>query len=78
MDYSYIEPMMKGIINRNLFFKLYGFDKKFILSMMVSSLDKYKRYSCRQGIGSRIKLLSNKSMFDLFSGEFERVLKHIT
>lgn len=75
--YSYIEPMLKGIRNKELFFKLYSFDKKFTFSSTVSSIDKTKRYSVRGQVGSKIKLTSNEYMFDKYEDEFKKALNYL-
>lgn len=78
LNYSFIDRMIKGIYNKRLFFELYGYDRKFALTMVVSSVESHKRYRSRGKVGSRICIRHlNHSMFEKFNGEFERCLEHI-
>lgn len=75
--YSAIKPMLKGIRNQDLFFQLYGFDRKFHLHALVYGVDNYKRYRCKNQVGTNLKMLSNISMFDNHKGQFERAIDYL-
>lgn len=73
--YDYIENLLKGIYNKELFFKIFSMDMQFHLTCVVSSLDRFKRFSTYNNSRScsRIKLLNrNFSRYDRNPELFEK------
>jgi len=73
-----IDLLMVGVKkDKELFFKLYSHDTGCRGTMIVSSLDKFKRYKTMLGNPmSRLSKPTGKNMFRLY-GEYERVLNYI-
>lgn len=72
----YINDMNKGIRNFELFFALYGHDRRITVSSNTYGCDRRKRYIVpfKKMIGTKIAINDFKfSLFQKFEGSFERL-----
>lgn len=77
--YDFIDNILKGIHNKDLFFKILTMDYRYHLFMVVSSLDRHKLFYNynNEKVGSRIKIFLTYSRYNKHPYLFEKDFKLI-